>query len=166
MNFIFTRTGSLACRAIRAIDDGNWSHCAVQTLGGEPGSGLSARCIEAVWGDGVHDRRVDSLLQDRPDHLVVDTPLPEERLAHLFLLSQKGKPYDWPAIPALAVRRVFGTAPRIAIGSWWYCAELLLGACEAGGYPIDGPLRRYGVQAALLHVLKRARSVTPLSYVR
>lgn len=145
MKAVFIRSNTLACQLIRAVDGGAWSHCALVRQG-------AAAAIEAAWPGGVRERSLAGLLAARPDHLVVDFRLPDEASAGLWLQERLGAAYDWPALPALAIRSVFGTAPLWAQPTRWYCAELLLAACAAGGAPIPGPLRRYGVAAAFEHV--------------
>ena len=149
MKAVFIRSNTPACRLIRAIDGGAWSHCAIVLPDTNDGP---AMCIEAAWPGGVRIRTLAGLLADRPDHLLVGTGLPVPQAAASWLRRQVGAGYDWPALPALAIRSVFGTAPLWAQPTRWYCAELLLAACAAGGAPISGPLRRYGVAAAFDHV--------------
>ena len=149
MKFVFIRSNTLACRLIRAIDGGGWSHCAMSA---DAGGVWTDSAVEAVWPGGVRVRNWSSLLAARPDHLVLDVPLPNEHQAAVEALSWQGAPYDWRALPALAIRRLFGAAPMWARPDAWYCSELLLAACAAGGAPIKGPLRRYGVAAAFAHV--------------
>lgn len=150
MKFVFIRSNTLACQLIRAVDGGRWSHCAIGAQG--DAGPFAGSAIEAGFPHGVRVRSWAGLLRDRPDHVVIEAPLPDEEAAMYFALGKDGAAYDWPAIPALAIRRVFGTAPLWERPQAWYCAELLLGACAAGGAPIEGPLRRHGVAAAFAHV--------------
>lgn len=154
MRFIFTRSDSTACRIVRAIDGGEWSHCAVARS--PAAGGQAVRCFEAVWPVGVRCRQVSSLIEARKKSVLIVAPLPDEAAAESWLAARLGLKYDWQALPALAIRSAFGAAPFWARDDRWYCAELLLGACAAGGAPIDGPLRRYGVAAAFEHVQRLA----------
>lgn len=155
MNFIFTRTDSPVCRLVRAVDGGEWSHCAVASAN-VSANATGATCYEAVWPQGVRCRQLAGLLMARPSHISLSVPMPDEEAAERWLIARVGLAYDWPAIPALAIRRIFGAAPPLARQDRWYCAELLLGACSAGGAPIDGPLRRHGVAHAFEHVQRLA----------
>lgn len=148
MRVVFTRSNSLACKLIRAIDGGEWSHCAIVLDAGLYGLD---RCVEAVYPGGVRMRSLNGLMAARPEHMVLELEVPEPRLAQALLVREVGKAYDWAALPSLAIRAVFGAAPNLASGKRWYCSELVLAACATAGAPIKGPLRRYGVQAAFDH---------------
>lgn len=144
MKFVFTRSGTMACRIIRAIDGGEWSHCAIID---------GSRTIEATYSDGVRERSLAGLLSARPQHRIVELALPKEAAALKFAREQLGKPYDTAALPSLAIRRVFGTGPMWADEDAWYCAEHILAACAIGGRAVRTPLRRNGVEDALRHIL-------------
>lgn len=155
MKLVFLRSNTTACRFIRAIDVGAWSHCAVADFPVfHPVTGWASpavqqdTCIEAVYRHGVRRRSLAGLLRDRPDHQVLEITLPRPEEAGTWLARQVDKPYDTSALPALAIQRLTGHTPRLATPGAWYCAELLLGALRAGGVAIDGPLHRYGVAAA------------------
>lgn len=88
----------------------------------------SGQVIEAVEGVGVHmlEDLPKVTLPDRIDlFMVADL---DQDAAEKFLLSQLGKPYDWPDLLGF-VTRTFMEEDRGA----WFCSELVFAGIEAGG---------------------------------
>lgn len=134
---VFTDSKGPFAELIKWKERGEWSHVAVCFA--------PNRAIEATFLDGVRDRRFDSLLADRPDHLILNIPLPNDHAAHEFALAQVGKRYDWTGVFGLGFDRNWEDP------SMWYCSELFAACMKAGGLklPRSGEVRMIGVQPSL-----------------
>lgn len=157
MQFVFTHRWGLVPSVIRWIDGGPYSHCGVVYTSNEGQS----RVIEATFDDGVRDRALSGLLFASSSHEILEIDVGGELQARMWALSQLNKPYDFGALPAIAVRRVFGEAPRWDAKDRWYCAEHILAtACEPGKLKLREPLRMHGVESARQQLIAwGARSV-------
>lgn len=116
---------------IRHIDGGRWSHVGI--IDGD-------HVIEAVWTDGVRYRRLDSLMEDRPEHEILDVTLPNEAEALQWVRQQIGKPYDFTGVIGLGFGRNWQESSR------WYCSELAVTAAVKGGLAAPVNVRRIGVE--------------------
>lgn len=145
MKFVFVDRQGPINTVIRLVDGGPFSHCGVIYTDNRGQS----RVIEATFEEGLRDRSLGSLLFATTHYEILDLPLPGELQARMWALSQVGKGYDFGALPALALRMHFGTAPRWDAKGRWYCAEHVLATCcSTGELELREPMRRHGVRAA------------------
>lgn len=144
MQFVFTDRPGLTTAAIRLFDGGPYSHCGIVYTDNHGQS----RVVEATFEDGVRERSLSGLLFGKTRWAILQLPLERELYARLWALQQLGKGYDFGALPSLAVRSVFGTAPRWDARDKWYCAEHMLATAVQGGQLLSSPMRRHGVRSS------------------
>ncbi|MEY4415322.1 MAG: hypothetical protein RIQ53_2615 [Pseudomonadota bacterium] len=136
MRALFITSDRVSSRLIRAADGGPASHCGILLpSGGVLDSTMTHRGV-----------RVRSLLDFLADHrLVADIPLalPDPAAAFDWGLAQIGTPYDWTALAGIALWRDWQEEDA------WYCSELLVRLCIAGGWTLASRPRRIGVHLAL-----------------
>lgn len=135
MKLIYIAGEGLLGDAIRAIEGGRWSH--VGLIDGD-------HVIEAVWTDGVRFRRLDSLLESRPEHEILTIELPMEEAALEWIRSQISKPYDFGGAIGLGFNRNWQSDLR------WYCSELVAAAAVKGGRLAPLGIRKMGVKDSYL----------------
>lgn len=155
--FIFTRAATPVSVLVRAVDGGDWSHVAVLDVDG-------AHVIEAVHTDGVRRRRLDTLLAVRPDRLVLCLEVPDAIAGLAWGRSRVGRLYDYGALLSIAIRRLFGVAPRFDAKGRDFCSELAAGMCARALRPVvDGGEGRVGVRDFHRALLAAGAVVTALS---
>lgn len=134
MLFIFQTSDSFADKSVRFIDKGDWSHVSV-------GIGNN-QVIEAVARHNiVRNRRLDSLLKDRPNHQIVLVNPVNEKLARDYYLSRVGNKYDYTAIIGLIFDMNWNIPNRD------YCSELSANGAVCGGLTVYKDKNRVGVNA-------------------
>ena len=136
MRALFVTSDRLSSRLIRAADGGPASHCGVLL----PSGGV----LDSTFAHG--GVRVRPLLDFLAGHqLVADIPLalPDPVGAIEWGLAQFDRPYDWTALAGMTLWRDWQQDDA------WYCSELLVGMCLAGGWTLAGRPRRIGVHLAL-----------------
>lgn len=134
MRVVFCTGQDLASRLVRQVDGGDFSHCGIVM----PDDSV----IEATYHHGVRRRRLDTLLADKPSHILLSLALPDEGGAEAFVLAQVGKPYDWTGVVGIGLDRNWQDP------SAWWCSELVMAAAAAGGRRLAGNGRRVGVRLA------------------
>lgn len=155
--FIFTRATSPVSLLVRAIDGGDWSHVAVLDADG-------AHVIEAVHTDGVRRRRLDTLVAVRPDHLALRLEVPDAVWGLAWGQSRVGRLYDYGALVSIAIRRLFGVAPRFDAKGRDFCSELAAGIAAKASRPVvDGSRGRVSVRDLHHALLAAGAVVTALS---
>lgn len=134
MLFIFQTSNSFADKAVRRIDGGDWSHVSVGIGKGQ--------VIEAVARHNtVRNRRMDSLLVDRPNHQIILINPPDEEAARKYYLSRVGNKYDYTAIIGLILDMNWNIPNRD------YCSELSANGAQEGGLTVYCDKNKVGVNA-------------------
>lgn len=135
MRFLFTTQPGIPSAAIRAVDGGMASHVGIVTTGG-------AVVDSTFLHRGVRMWRRDEWLRKRTLVADVEFALPNEAAAHLWLLDQVGKPYDWTALVGWLLWRDWSEDDS------WYCSELAIAAALVGGKTLADRPRRIGPRLA------------------
>lgn len=117
---VFTRSWLPGSWLIRALTWSRWSHCAL-IVGDE--------VIEAAMGAGVRRRPLAGLIAASSAHSIVDLPVQDAAALIRAARSQIGKPYDWPAVAGLILRRNWQETDA------WFCSELIAWAAAVTGQP-------------------------------
>lgn len=136
---IFVASPTVAGAGIRWVDGGPFDHC---------GLVIGSEVIEATAAHGVRKRLLSSMVADRPVHEFVDFTVPGPDAAIIWAYSAVGMGYDFASVGALAIRKVFGTAPNLTQADRFFCDALVLTAALHGGRTVDRPVRTFGVEAA------------------
>ena len=140
MRLLFTATNTglaqVGSRLIRAFEGGIASHCGAQLADG--------RVIDAGWPAGVAAHTRDGFLRGRELVAECGVPLPDERAAEAWLVSQLGQPYDLMDIASFLLWRDAGRHDR------YVCSGLLVRALAVGGVTTPERLDRFGVRHLLL----------------
>jgi uncharacterized protein YycO len=148
MLILFTSSNTLGSYLIRKVDGGEYSHCMVIQD--------NDVAIEATAAHGViAKRKLQSLKSDSNSYALYEISSDTKELgkeAITFAQGQIGRPYDYSALPSLAVRHLFDTAPHWEDKTKWYCDELMLATvsiCNANVRKlVRGWPGRFGVEAA------------------
>ena len=153
MRLLYVTSNSLPSRIIRGIDGGPASHVGIESPL-RPGG-----VIDATWlHGGVTIGQRDDWLQMDGRRLVLelDVPLPGEAAAMSWAVDQLGKPYDTSALLGMAILRDWQDDRR------WYCSELAIAACLAGGMSLAGKRGELGVRLSMeiAHAWALGRDVT------
>jgi len=142
---VFTFSGSVGARWIRRFDGGAFSHCFPV---------FSGRAIEALPGPGVFERGETAAIggSENQAYWLPDDSEDSARAAEAYARSLIGARYDHWAIPSLALRAMFGTAPHWERPGCYYCDEMTLMTAAVASQRVKNQLRgwagRYGVEAA------------------
>jgi uncharacterized protein YycO len=148
MLILFTSSNTLGSYLIRKVDGGEYSHCLIIQD--------NDVAIEATATHGVQaKRKLPALMEDSKAYALFWLPSDTEdqgREAIRFALGQVGKPYDYMALPSIAIRHLFDTSPHWEDKNRWYCDELMLATmsiCNANVRKlVRGWPGRFGVEAA------------------
>ena len=153
MRLLYVTSNSLPSRIIRGIDGGPASHVGIESPL-RPGTVIDATFLHggvrtwpaSVWADLDEHRLVRE----------IDVPLPSEAAALKWAFDQVGKPYDWSALAGMAILRDWQDDRR------WYCSELAIAACLAGGMSLAGKRGELGVRLSMeiAHAWSLGRDVT------
>lgn len=111
LGVIFTRSRHPGSLAIRAFTWSRWSHVGV-ILDDD-------LVIDSTLEYGVSVTRLKDFTSLYPQWHICKLPCRDKTLAHRFLRSQLGKPYDWTAIAGIAIRRDWQEPDS------WFCSELV-----------------------------------------
>jgi len=133
MLIIFSRSNTAASLAVRAAtrgrgyDVGNgWSHCGAVLPSGE--------VIDSMLGQGVREpRSLRSYMLAFPQHAFAAVPRPLDGLVAEILLAERGKPYDYRALPHFVLPGWSGARDWADDGAW-LCSELIAHALERVGH--------------------------------
>lgn len=155
MKFVYVNSGDIFAKIITTFERGEWSHVAIVDED-------ENYVIESLFETGVRRRRLDSLLRDRPHHMIIEVPSPETLSLNgfLWLKDQLGKPYDWTGVGGLGFNRNWQDDDK------WYCSEL---ACTYGlrsGMEPTPPIekaRMVGVRKSL-DIFRSVRGTKILEY--
>lgn len=118
MDAIFCRRDTAGSMLLRTFLWSSWSHVGIVTP--------DLTVIEATAWHGVIERDLRDFIADASRYSVRSIPLPNDAAAISWARAQVGKPYDWPGVIGLGLRREWQDACA------WFCSELLEGACAAG----------------------------------
>jgi len=136
----FVDTPRLGSRLIRAFDSAPASHVGVEsTL-------LPGVIVDSTWSHGgvrAWSKAEWHSLDDRRPILSFDIPLVDESAANAFAQAQLHKGYDYSAIFGIALLRDWQDDAR------WYCSELAIAACMAGGRTMATRRSEIGLRLAV-----------------
>jgi len=142
---VFTYWDNLPCRITRWFDGGPFCHCFPV---------FDDHAIQSLPKNGVFECFADSAVagSTHQAYWLPDDSEDTAKAAEAYARSLIGAPYDRTAIPALAIRSIFGTGPHWENPGAYYCDEMtLLAAAVANAKvrkAINGWAGRYGVEAA------------------
>lgn len=145
MIVVFTFSGSSAAKLIRWIDGGPFAHCFPV---------FGDRAIETLPRTGVFERSADAAVGGSPNqaYFLPDDSAASAKASETFCRSLIGAPYDSWAIPALAIRHIFGTGPHWENPGRYYCDEMTLLTAAVANANVRDMIRgwagRFGVEAA------------------
>jgi len=137
MKIIYVTANSIPDRLIRHFDGGEFSHCAMV---------FGDNVVQAIR-QGVVVTPLKNLLDICTVTKTINVPLKDEEAAKSWAYHKVGASYDFLAVAILGWRDVFGVAPRWDSNGRFFCDELVLSACIAGGLqePEQYP-RFYGIK--------------------
>jgi uncharacterized protein YycO len=133
---LFSKSNAIGSKIIRAVEWGEWSHCAYL----HPQKML---VVEAVWPEGVRVIPFSEWLE--VGHKTAWAKKTRNDLTHAVwerAASQKGKPYDSTGVLGLGFHRDWQEDD-----SWW-CSELNEWAAQTEGFGVYDPeqMHRIGVK--------------------
>lgn len=113
MKFVYVNSGDIFAKIITTFERGEWSHVAIVDED-------ENYVIESLFETGVRRRRLDSLLRDRPHHMIIEVPTDPYFVTNGFtwLHDQVGKAYDWTGVGGIGFHRNWQDDDK------WYCSEL------------------------------------------
>jgi hypothetical protein len=124
ISLLFTNSRDALSLAIRAFTWSRWSHVAL--VDGD-------RVIEALAPRGVQVNDTDRVMMRSSAFELVDLPCRDPEAVLTAAASQAGKPYDYTALLAMALRRNWQEEDA------WFCSELIAWAFAQAGEPLFRP---------------------------
>jgi uncharacterized protein YycO len=120
MQVIYCRRRNLGSLALRTALWSSWSHCAILTP--------ELTVIEAAAFHGVRELPYADFMDGVSRYQLKKINLPDDEKAIAWARSQVGKPYDWPGVIGLGLRR-----EEWESSDAWFCSELVEMAALHGG---------------------------------
>jgi uncharacterized protein YycO len=136
MRLIFATRPGLGSWLIRFFTGSQWSHVAIRD---------DDTVIEAVAGDGVRRRGLESFLAAWPITRVVDVAAPDDAAGLVFARQQIGKPYDGGAWWGFLLPWRDWQDPAA-----WFCSELAAAALQDAGLTMLADESRISPQALVV----------------